>query len=401
MTAKGMSVGKEAEEYLKLKTESTAEIYRTAYRKFIKFYRRRHGEDTGFGHFLDRIFENLKIPRRQQKRIAEAEMVDFIEDMINEGASNNTIRLYFTAVQNFLKYKGVQISAKWVGNFPKSIPKKTNHKHEWTLAQIREFVDKATTFRDKAMILALFQSGMGINELCELNYGDVSTELEKGDLPLTLNIVRQKNGLPYKTFLGADAVKYLKLYLETRRDLRGESPLFVKQGTDNVRITEGLVQAKFRGIAKQLSFIDTEGEGYNPARPHSLRSAFRSRLTGKMDGDLIEFFMGHKLPETKRTYMNLPTNELRELYGQFEGQLSIETTSKNILSEREGKIIKIDKEVEKKVEELETVIGNMAFRMGQLSSIVENISTFLETFGYDVDVNGKVTYDPEKDQRRA
>lgn len=366
-----ISVGEEAEEYLKIKSKSTAEIYRTAYRKFIKSYRKRHGEDTGFGHFLDKIFENLKLPHRDQKRVAEMELVDFIDDLLKDGVSNNTIRLYFTAVQNFLKYKHVVVSATFVGNFPKSIPKKVNHKHEWKLSQIREFVDKATTFRDKAIILTLFQSGMGINELCELNYGDIRVELEEENLPLLLNIVRQKNGLPYKTFLGTDAIKYLNLYLETRRDLRDNSPLFVKQGTDDVRITVGLVQASFREIAKELSFIKKRGEGYNPARPHSLRTAFRSRLTGKMHGDLIEFFMGHKLPESKRTYMNIPSDELREMYAQFEHLLSIETTSQNVLAEREGKVSKIDMVAKKRIEELETKIINMELELEELKEILE------------------------------
>lgn len=376
-----IAVGEEAEEYLKLKSKSTAEIYRTAYRKFIKSYRKRHGEDKGFDHFLDKIFETLKLPRREQYKVAEAEMVDFIDDLLNQGTSNNTIRLYFTAVQNFLKFKGVQMSAKWVGNFPKSIPKKVNHKHEWKLSQIKEFVDKATTFRDKAIILTLFQSGIGINELCELNYGDIEKELKVENLPLLLDIVRQKTGLPYRTFLGADAVKYLKLYLETRRDLKSQIPLFVKQGTEDIRITVGLVQAKFREIAKELSFIDTEGEGYNPARPHSLRTAFRSRLTGKMDGDLIEFFMGHKLPESKRTYMNLPSDELRELYAQFEHELSIETTSREVLLEREGKISKIDTATKKRIDELEMKILDMGAEIEELKELAtKNYNEYIKEF---------------------
>jgi len=57
--------------------------------------------------------------------------------------------------------------------------------------------------------------------------------------------------------------------------------------------TVGAIQNNFRKYAEKIPWIDV-GE-YNPARPHSLRAAFRSRLTGKMDPDLIEFFMGHSV----------------------------------------------------------------------------------------------------------
>jgi len=79
--------------------------------------------------------------------------------------SNNSIRAYFGGIQNFLKYKGITVSSGFIGNIPPSVEKAINHKHEWRIADLKEFIQKAPTMRDKAIILCLFQSGLGVNEL--------------------------------------------------------------------------------------------------------------------------------------------------------------------------------------------------------------------------------------------
>lgn len=74
--------------------------------------------------------------------------------------------------------------------------------------------------------------------------------------------------------------------------------------------------------------------GYIPCRPHSLRAACNSRLTGKIDRVLIEFWMGHSIAEEKRAYLKMPTDEMRELYMGAEKYLAIEQTSRKALAER-------------------------------------------------------------------
>ena len=209
--------GEEVEEYLRLKGKTTRGVYGSAFELFLRFYQSKYGEGKGFSDYLDRIFAELQKPRREQKRVAETELVDFINYLKELGKSNNTVRLYFAAVQNLLKYKGIIVSANFIGNLPPPVEKPINHKHEWTIEQIKKFVDSAGTYRDKAIIVCLFQSGLGVNELTQLNYEHIQDEFEKGILPICLKLVRQKTGVEFKTFFGRDSVKYLRLYLETRK----------------------------------------------------------------------------------------------------------------------------------------------------------------------------------------
>ena len=95
--------------------------------------------------------------------------------------------------------------------------------------------------------MTLLQSGISKSDLIALNYGDVQNELEHGTLPLLLNLTRIKIQVEFRTFLGAVAIKFLRLYLETRTDLNSDSPLFTKWATDlnSERLleeTDGLLQ---------------------------------------------------------------------------------------------------------------------------------------------------------------
>jgi site-specific recombinase XerD len=217
----------EIEEFLALKKDSTAKVYRSTFRRFTKYYQSIYGKNKTISDFLDTIFDELKKPRREQKRIAESVHVTYIKHLKQEGLSGNNIRLKFAAIQNFLKYKGIIVSSIFIGNLPPQVGKKRNRKHEWTIEHLREFVDTATEYRDKALILCMLQSGLGVTEICAWNYGDIKDELKSGTLPICLHLVRQKTGIEFKTFFGRDSTKYLQIYLATRNNLKNKSPLIL------------------------------------------------------------------------------------------------------------------------------------------------------------------------------
>jgi len=206
---------------------------------------------------------------------------------------------------------------------------------------------------------------MGIGDLVKLDYGDVKKELTSGKLPLLLTLDRKKTGVEFKTFFGRDAVKYLNMYLKTREPLRKSDPLFAKLGSRE-RVTEGAIQMMARRLAERMDFIDEEDleEGWNPARPHSFRAAFNSRLTGKVDRTLIEFWMGHHIGEEKRAYLNLPDEELRELYAKHEHLLTIEKTS----LDEEKESVKIDEETKRRLEDLENALSHVTNTNQELRS---------------------------------
>jgi len=184
MTKIDVELCTEVEEYLGMKKKTTAMVYRSGLKHFITLFKEKYGEDQTFSDFLDMLEENAGLPRNSKRKLAEAELVDFIDYLQKKNLSNKTIRTYIAPVQDFLNYKDFTISVRWLGNLPPSTPQKRNQKHQWKLSEVKEFVDKAQTYRDKAIILTLFQSGISISDLCELTFGDVKQQIGEGNLPL-------------------------------------------------------------------------------------------------------------------------------------------------------------------------------------------------------------------------
>jgi len=170
-------------EYLQLKSESTQNAYSSAFKMFLEYYHDKHGEDKGLVHYLNRVFDEMKKPMREQRRVAELELNAFIEFEKKKEKSNNTIRLYVAAIQNLLKYKHITVSTRFIGNLPSATPQKINGKHEWKMEELKKFVKTAPTYRDKAIIMCMFQSGLAVNEICELNYSDIQDPFEKAVQP--------------------------------------------------------------------------------------------------------------------------------------------------------------------------------------------------------------------------
>lgn len=374
---KTLKLEPEVEEYLTLKSKPTKHSYSSAFRAFMTFYKNKYNKDKAFSHFLDCIYEELKKPPREQGRIIETELSEFINYLKDQGKSNNSIRLYIAGIQNFLKYKHVMVSTRFIGNLPPPVEKKVNGKHEWRISQIKKFVDVAKNYRDKALILCIFQSGLAVNEICQLDYGDIQEEFENGVLPICLKLVRKKTGVQFKTFLGRDSVKYLRLYLSTRKYLKPDSPLFTKKRTRGgiVRLTTGAIQQSFSEIAKDLPFIKQNG-GYNPARPHSLRAGFNSQLIGKIDEVLREFWMGHSIGGVARAYLNMPTDELRKLYMTAEEYLKIEKTSRDEMDEQ-TQVVKLSPEVEEKIKLLTSDVDRLRDELAKSKVLVKDLYSFM------------------------
>jgi integrase len=348
--------------YLESKKPSTARIYRSSLRRFKVYY------PEGIPGLIRQIEEDTEGNKEREvyDRIRPGEDVlrGFVKWQEEKGYSPNSMRLALAAIQNCLKYYGITVSYDFI-TLPQAIPLDRNKKHQWTIDQIKKFVESAEYLREKAFIMFAFQSGLGIGDILDLNYGDIRREYEEGVLPLAVEGYRKKTGVPLRTFIGRDTVKLLRLYLESRPGIQSGDPLFTLLGSSE-RANQATIQKQLRKYAEKLNFIYDEDleNGFNPARPHSLRSGFRSRLTGKMDGDLIEFFMAHDIGQHKSTYINMPLEDLREIYASYEHLLSIEKTSRDEKAEGSHQV------TEAAFRSLERKVGSLERRNSELETEV-------------------------------
>ena len=236
------------------------------------------------------------------------------------------------AMMSFYRTFNYRVNSRLMG-IKEALPK--NPRFNWTVGDIRKLLSHAKCLRDRGIILCLFQGGLDDSTLCSLNFGNVKRELEAEKMPLRLDLKREKENLPYITFLGLDAVNALKAYLaerkkkEKRNTFKNSEPLFVLEGKARkqlIRICPATIQEVFRKLAVESGIVDEEElkkTHWNPARAHALRSAFMSLLRSKGLNEMdINFLVGHKIPY-QMAYYQSEGERLRKTYANVMDVLSI------------------------------------------------------------------------------
>jgi len=287
----------EVEEFLSAFKPGTKHVYQRGLIKFQEFLAKQGLDVAGF---LSLVEEDLRRPRLEKTRVARKTLNAFIAHLQVEGFAPKTINAYIGAVQSLAKYYDIPLSTRYVNRPPsKAIYKK----HPWTIEEIGKFVSLMDNIQYKCIAACIVQSGLSISDLLGLKYGDIREELEKGVVPLCLDLSRKKTNIPFLTFVGSWALGLLKQQLMDR-PLNDDTPIFM--------VTRRAVDSYFRRVGVKFG---GGFSGRNPYSPHSLRAAFRTILSDhKVDPLYIEFWMGHKVPEQQIVYVSKSREGWRETY---------------------------------------------------------------------------------------
>lgn len=246
--------------------------------------------------------------------------------------------------------------------------KKASLEHVPNKKEMFQIIDMASSLRDKAILLFLFQSGVRVNVLQHITYGDVEDQLDK-DL-ITLKIIGELDhklrgrDLPfYYTFLNGEATETLREYCRIRHKLSvSDMPLFITKSGK-----QPLVQQWIWRIVKMC----VERAGFNPKTitTHTIRKAFRKivRQTD-IDDDDKEQLMGHVISGSRQAYYDRKDVELiKKAYQQCNFQREVP----------ESEVAKLRKQLEDsetqrlmtqtRLENLEKQFKNLAEQLRQLT----------------------------------
>jgi integrase len=310
-----------AEEFLSMVKKGTEATYRIALQNFAGFYQNQGYPRPGT---LKDFREALNVDRKADyggDNVAGKTMKAYVAFLKDKGKSRKTIRCYAAAVQSYCRYvfKAPIIDLKYA-ELPTAIVQ--SRKHPWTLETVSKFISSFPDPMYQALAGVLFQSGLSISDALTLTWKDIMEEFQKGTIPLCLDFIavgRRKTGQPFLTFIGHWAFGLLATYLKGRQP-KPEDRLFgvTKESTD----------AAFRTHAKR--FLGS-WQGRNPARPHSLRGAFKTILTGARINDSpaidrkdVEYFMAHNLEDIEKVYTERDKETWRGIYARVERFLSPE-----------------------------------------------------------------------------
>jgi integrase/recombinase XerD len=155
--------------------------------------------------------------------------------------------------------------------------------------------------RDRAMLLALLDTGCRRAEFCGLNLADVN--LSDGSV-----LIRHGKGdKPRVVFLGAKSRKALMNYLRHRPKVEGETPLWVTAA--ETRLSYAGLREVIRRRARAAGIVEPS--------LHSFRRAFAlSCLRNHVDVFALQRLMGHSDLSVLRRYLAQTEEDLRQAHAR-------------------------------------------------------------------------------------
>ena len=188
--------------------------------------------------------------------------------------------------------------------------------------------------KNRAMVFALYTSGLRNSTLRAVRYGDVGKELELGQNFVKISVYPEmkkvdpaacKGNMPYYTFVGPEAVKAMRDYIEERSHRQGsildEEPLFCSDSNHVSNEKQRSIPVSKKGLEDMVTRAARQAgiAHWSDVTPNCLRKAFESVLRNNgLDPKDQEFLMGHILPGVQDPYYDsTKVEELRTKYAKL------------------------------------------------------------------------------------
>jgi len=194
--------------------------------------------------------------------------------------------------------------------------------------ELQRLLDVAD-LRQKIIITMLALGGLREGTLVRLEYRHVQEDLERSVVPLHIHVeadITKGKYHDYDTFLGEEAVEYLRLYLEARRqgnihpeikaeEISDDSPLIRDEMYEVPRpIGEKQLYKLIHSLYFKAGLLRKNHNGGYDLRVHSLRKFFKTQLMALgVQPDYIDYMMGHTV-DTYHDIQSKGVEFLRSLY---------------------------------------------------------------------------------------
>lgn len=228
----------------------------------------------------------------------------FVGEMMNSGKHEGA-RHARACLTSFLRANGISLHLDIIPKVVKKIEVIP------TKEQVYAIANYAYSLRDRAIILCMYQSGLGISSLRNLNYGHVQEQIASKKIPVRVHVTSDIAGklLPeaYYAFFGAEACEALSAYLNNRKrrikkmreqgkkvkELAPSSPLFASEGRNVPFGGRMAISSIWRIIKNSAERVGLRKESVWPG---CVKKAFEAELDrSPLERDTKRFLKGHPI----------------------------------------------------------------------------------------------------------
>jgi integrase len=263
------------------------------------------------------------LPNQKALMLESRRLDDYVGVLQSEGYSPGHIANCVKAVKTFFRINGLCLELPY--KLHKYVVSKDRAPTPEELARLLDIAD----LRAKVIVSMLALGAFRIGTLCKLRYRHVRQDLERGIIPVHIHVdaaITKGKYHDYDTFIGKEAVEYLKAYLESRRNgglpnkippekIHDESPLIRDEHSKAVKpLTPSQVYNILHRLMSQVGLLGSKVGRRYAIRPHSIRKFFRTQMAALgVQTDYIEYMMGH----TISTYHDIQMKSIEFLRGVY------------------------------------------------------------------------------------
>jgi integrase len=230
-----------------------------------------------------------------------------------EANTNTSIKVKVGAVKSFFKYNDLPL-----GHIPQAMSGIVFHNRDITKEEIVQIM-AISKIREKAFFAVMAQSGLRPHTIKQLKLKHIDLEKVPCKIDVPKEMAKGKYG-SYVTFIGPDALKYLKQYLATRTNLTPESFLFCSHDNPTKSVNVKDMSRAFRLAARKLEksgALDYEVRKGKPSelRLYNLRKFFK-KFANQMGFEVVEYMMGHTVKGVDGNYRPQDPEYYRDIYAE-------------------------------------------------------------------------------------
>ena len=284
-----------------------------------------HRYSTWLGYSPDLIIQDLKpvgnIPDPQRIQNHQGYLDEYIAQLQDEGLSPGRVHCCAKHIRTFYRVNGAKIELS------EPLSRRVTYKDRAPKPEELSKLLDIANLREKAIICMLSLGAFREETLSKLKYRHVREDLESNRIPIHVHVeaeITKGKYHDYDTFLGAEAVQFLKLYIEQRKKgtrrippetLADESPLFRDETTRSPRsIGSKQIRKLVHDLYLKAGLIkQPKGRMYD-LRVHSLRKYFKTQMLALgVQADYVDYMMGHTV-DTYHDIQSLGIDKLRNVY---------------------------------------------------------------------------------------
>ena len=269
-------------------SENTLSSYKNDLQKFRNFLEKNNKTVLNADHFL---------------------ILSFLSMLLDQGFSSKTVSRNISSLKSFYKYlisvDHLKLNPMSNIDAPKSglfLPT-TLTVEETQLILDAPNEKRPIELRDKAMLYALYATGMRISELISLNMHNI--DLVRGSVQ-----VIGKGGKERMIPLTDDAIKFIKIYIKEAREIlnKGKDHNNLFLSTHGKQISRHSFWHRIKAYLKRVNIN-------KDVHPHTLRHAFATHmLNNGADLRSVQLLLGHSDLATTQIYTHIAQTEIQNIH---------------------------------------------------------------------------------------